>query len=36
VVVLVKLGVALWIAVIAAAVATGILQPYLFKNLKYA
>jgi hypothetical protein len=36
VVVLVKLGAALWIAVIVVAVAAGVLQPYLFKNLKYA
>ncbi len=32
----VKLGVPLWLAVIVAALAAGVLQPYLFKNLKYA
>ena len=36
VVILVKLGVPLWIAVAAAALAAGMLQPFLFKNLKYA
>lgn len=34
--ILVKLGVPLWISVVAAALAIGFLQPYLFKNLKYA
>jgi hypothetical protein len=34
--ILVKLGVPLWISVIVAALAVGFLQPYLFKNLKYA
>ena len=36
VVILVKLGAPLWIAVAAAALAAGMLQPFLFKNLKYA
>ena len=36
VVVLVKLSVPLWIAVAMVALAAGVLQPYLFKNLKYA
>jgi hypothetical protein len=36
VVVLVKVGVPLWIAVAVTALAAGVLQPYLFKNLKYA
>lgn len=35
-VVAVKLGLPLWIAVIGVAIAAGVLQPYLFKNLKYA
>jgi hypothetical protein len=34
--ILVKLGLSLWIAVVVAALAVGFLQPYLFKNLKYA
>jgi hypothetical protein len=33
---LVKLGVPLWIAVTVVSLSTGALQPYLFKNLKYA
>lgn len=36
VVLLVKLGVALWLAITAAAIVSGALQPLLFKNLKYA
>jgi len=32
----VKLGVPLWIAVTVVSLAAGVLQPYLFKNLKYA
>jgi hypothetical protein len=36
VVVLAKLSVPLWIAVALVALAAGVLQPYLFKNLKYA
>ena len=35
-VILAKLGVALWIAVTVVALGAGALQPYLFKNLKYA
>lgn len=35
VVVLAKLGVPLWLTVAIAALATGALQPYLFKDLKY-
>jgi hypothetical protein len=35
-VVLAKLGAPLWMAVAVAALAAGMLQPYLFKNLKYA
>jgi hypothetical protein len=34
--VLVKLGVALWLAVVLVAFVTGALQPWLFRNLKYA
>jgi hypothetical protein len=33
--VLVKLGVALWLAVVLVALGTGALQPWLFRNLKY-
>ena len=29
-------GAPLWLCVVAAALAAGIAQPYLFKNLKYA
>lgn len=36
VVIFVKLGMPLWIAVVFVAVAAGGLQPVLFKNLKYA
>jgi hypothetical protein len=36
IVALVKLGLPLWIAVAGVALAAGVLQPYLFKNLKYA
>ena len=36
VVILGKLAVPLWIAVLAVAIAAGALQPLLFKNLKYA
>jgi hypothetical protein len=36
VVLLVKIGAALWLAVVAAAIVSGGLQPFLFKNLKYA
>jgi hypothetical protein len=32
----VKLSIPLWIAVTVVALAAGVLQPYLFKNLKYA
>jgi hypothetical protein len=32
----VKLGVSLWIVVTVVSLAAGVLQPYLFKNLKYA
>jgi len=35
-VVLAKIGVPLWLSVVVAALATGVLQPFLFKNLKYA
>ena len=34
-VVLVKLGAPLWLAVLIASIAGGALQPFLFKNLKY-
>lgn len=34
--VLVKLGVPLWLAVVVVAFGTGALQPWLFRNLKYA
>lgn len=33
---LVKLGVPLWIGVVLAAIVGGSVQPFLFKNLKYA
>lgn len=33
---LVKLGLPLWLCVALTAVAVGAMQPYLFKNLKYA
>lgn len=36
VLVLAKIGLPLWLAVSLAAIACGGLQPYLFKNLKYA
>jgi len=36
VVALVKLSVPLWLSVGAVALAAGVLQPFLFKNLKYA
>ena len=32
----VKLGVPLWLAVVLASTVSGALQPYLFKDLKYA
>jgi hypothetical protein len=35
-VLLVKLGMPLGVAVLLVAMAAGLLQPYLFKNLKYA
>jgi hypothetical protein len=35
VVVLAKLGTALWLAVMAPALLAGVMQPLLFKNLKY-
>lgn len=35
-IVLVKLGVALWLAVLVVAIGVGALQPWLFRNLKYA
>lgn len=35
-VVLAKIGLALWLAVTVAALVGGGLQPFLFKNLKYA
>lgn len=34
--VLVKLGVVLWLAVVVVALGTGALQPWLFRKLKYA
>jgi hypothetical protein len=34
-VMLAKLGAALWLAVLVAALVSGGLQPFLFKNLKY-
>ena len=33
---LVKLGVALWLAVVVVASGAGAAQPWLFRNLKYA
>lgn len=33
---LAKLGVPLWLSVAVTALLTGVLQPFLFKNLKYA
>lgn len=33
---LVKAGVALWIAIVVASLISGAIQPYLFKDLKYA
>ena len=36
VVVVAKLGVPLRLSVVVAALATGLMQPYLFKNLKFA
>jgi hypothetical protein len=36
VVVFAKVGLPTWAAVTLAAVAVGLLQPFLFKNLKYA
>lgn len=36
VVVLAKLGLPLWLAVVVAAASVGALQPYLFRNLKYS
>ncbi len=32
---LVKLGLPLWLAIIATSLISGALQPYLFKDLKY-
>lgn len=32
----VKLGLPLWLVVVAVAVGGGLAQPFLFKNLKYA
>ncbi len=34
-IVLVKLGLALWLAVVLVALGIGALQPWLFRNLKY-
>ena len=36
VIVLAKIGLPLWLVVVIAALGAGALQPYLFKNLKYA
>ncbi len=36
IIVAVKAGLALWIAIIIASLISGALQPYLFKDLKYA
>jgi len=36
VVVAVKVGLALWIAIVIASLISGAIQPYLFKDLKYA
>lgn len=33
---LVKAGLSLWIAIIVASLIAGAIQPYLFKDLKYA
>ncbi|MEW6353792.1 MAG: hypothetical protein AB1469_05785 [Pseudomonadota bacterium] len=33
--VLAKIGVSLWLAVVVTAFGAGLLQPYLFKHLKY-
>ena len=33
---LVKMGLALWIAIVIASLVSGAIQPYLFKDLKYA
>lgn len=35
VIVMVKMGLALWIAVVTASLVSGVIQPYLFKDLKY-
>jgi hypothetical protein len=35
VVLLARVGVPLWLAVVISALGTGALQPYLFRNLKY-
>lgn len=35
-VVLVKAGLPPWAAIVIVSLAVGVLQPYLFKNLKYA
>ena len=35
-IVLAKLGAPLWLAALLAGLAGGALQPYLFKNLRYA
>ena len=36
VIVMVKIGLALWIAIVVASLVSGAIQPYLFKDLKYA
>lgn len=36
VVVAVKAGLALWVAIVIASLISGAIQPYLFKDLKYA
>jgi len=36
VVVAVKAGLALWMAIVIASLISGAIQPYLFKDLKYA
>lgn len=36
VIVAVKVGLALWVAIVIASLLSGAIQPYLFKNLKYA
>ncbi len=33
---LAMLGIPLWLAIVLASLASGIAQPFLFKNLKYA